>query len=728
MDKDKLLDLFEANLASSAKEILSKIWIPPYEAAKQIQKKLSQIPLLAPYFNEVMVSGETDNVSLYLIGNDEVLFYTPFMNFTRNVIFSELSPQVIAKHGDQLCLVKKNDNLAERLRLPKVLLVNPWLKEVLPSPQLNLSVASLASYLRKYQKAEVKIVDMQLGATIDDVVSELKSFSPDIFGLSVRFGYFYLCMEILARVISEPTNRGRPLIIAGGPTASLGYEEILRRFPEVLICSGEGERTMLDLAEYAKGIKKSLSEVSGIVYLKDGEIKRNPVIEIEMDDLPLPAMDTLPGLAENKGSLLAMETSRGCSYSACTFCPRVNMPRKWKAMSPSKVLWQLGYYEKAFANFHLEPTIYLADEDFIGRMSDNREAQRIEEIMEGINRNDFKIFFYSIDARVDQIYNPRQSKEWHIERMKMLNLCKEAISGFFLLGVESGSNKVLKRFNKRIEVNDSIMAIRILTSLGIDCRAAFINFDPLMDFEELRENVLLLERDDILLRPANLSKTSYAELFENIHDEGYIRENSLHRPLYEKTGFMTTELQVLIGSRYAELMKKAEQTYQKELFLSRIPDYDKAMYRVRFLDETIGDIALAYRKWFEKHWVLDGTLRGLMYTTAGDGRKRVEEFRTEYKRISFLFLKSLVWLFDKADILSLNDELGEIRKLRQLKEEVGIKERKEIILELLRLFEQRMHLLVDEIEEAMNRKIILENNLRRVINQWRKESAWPLAE
>ena len=96
---------------------------------------------------------------------------------------------------------------------------------------------------------------------------------------------------------------------------------------DLLICHGEGERTITDIVDYVRGDKKNLSEVSGITYMKNGELRRNPAQEIDMDDSPLPAMDTVSRLVKDGGAL-TMETSRGCYYSNCTFCPRTHKAKR----------------------------------------------------------------------------------------------------------------------------------------------------------------------------------------------------------------------------------------------------------------------------------------------------------------------------------------------------------------------------------------------------------------
>ncbi len=614
--------------------------------------------------------------------------------------------------------------------LPKVVLINPSVKEVFPSPRLALCVSLLASYLRKYQKADVRIVDMQIGPTMNDIIKEVKEVHPDIIGISVSFGQLPLGKQILERIFSEVVVDRKPIVIAGNVISAFGCKGLLQKFPNLLVCNSEGERTLIDLVEYITGNKKYLNEVSGITYIENGEIKSTSTIEVDMDDIPLPAMDTLEGIIENRGSL-TMEISRGCAHSACTFCPRTHKPRKWKGMRPEVVLKQLEYFKRIFDHFDVMRRIFMADEEFIGWIDGNKEAERIIKIMEGMIKGNFNLHFDQ-DTRIDRIYNLDKSKDWHVERMKMLVLCKKAGLDRLLVGVESGSDTVLERFNKKITANQSIMALRILTALGIKPRITFITFDPLMNFTELKKNVSFLERDDAFLQPMDLSKISYSELFDAVHDNDFVWKNSLHKPFYENIAYMVVNLEVLMNSHYVTLLKDAEGIYNRKLFVTHEPDYNMARYKVRYLNEIIGDIAINCQKWIDRHFAVDYCLKGMYKVASEEERKILFKFRANYRKLSFLLLKSLVWIFDLDNTLSLEDNSSDLKDI--MSDLKRFKERRDkllpnrIIFNVLELFNEKMKSLISNIESSINEGECLDENgqLRSVINQWKEKREWEL--
>ena len=722
--RHNILNTFNHLVIPQISILCKQFWTPPERIETALTEILQKYPQFSDY-TRIIVSGETNNLSIYLLSQDDVILYTPFTRASHNIIVLQESPKVLIKGGGKLYLIENTENISNRLRLPKVVLINPSVKEVFPTPRLALCVGSLASYLRKYQKAAVYLIDMQVNWTIGGIREYIQSIQPNIIGISISFGQMALATFLL-RNIFHYTNiaKKKPLVICGNVISSFEYKELLRNFPELIVCISEGELSIARLIDYVRG-DINLEAVPGIAYRKGKETEKTTRIEVNMDDLPLPAMDTVEGIIKRDGAL-TMEISRGCSHSACSFCPRIHKSLRWKGMSAGKILKQMEYYRQIFDAFGIEKRVFMADEEFIGWMKTGLETKRIKNIMRGLIARHINVKFET-NTRIDQIYNSKKNRQWHIRRMEMLALCKKAGLDRLLVGVESGSDSVLERFNKKIVSSDSIMAIRILTALGIRMRITFITFDPLMTFSELRDNVKFLERRDIYLREMSPSETTYSDLLDSIKDEAFAKLNSLNMPFYEYVSYMLVLLDVLMYCEYNTLIKEEEERRGKELVLNReTVDVGMARYKVKYLDETIGNIAVSCQTWIDKHFALDYCLKGIYKTAPNDEREMVFRVRSDYRKISFFLLKSLVWMFDEEHGMNLDGNIEDNEGLTRIRQ--GGKAEMEKIRDTMELFNYNMRMMVDDLKDAIKKGRIKDSNgvLQTTIREWEEKQDWLL--
>lgn len=101
-----------------------------------------------------------------------------------------------------------------------------------------------------------------------------------------------------------------------------------------------------------------------------------------------------------------------------------------------------------------------------------------------------------ISARVDTVFRENESLK-NVRRREVYELlAKSGLVGLYL-GVESGSEKQLKRFDKGVTVNENITAIRILREIGFVLEVGFIFFDPLADMEDLYDNINFIGESEL---------------------------------------------------------------------------------------------------------------------------------------------------------------------------------------------------------------------------------------
>lgn len=186
--------------------------------------------------------------------------------------------------------------------------------------------------------------------TVDELARKIISTSSDIVG-------FYSASVLKHKVmpfISGLKRRVAVPIIVGGPD-SASAKEYLDAGCDI-VCNGEGEVTICNIADYYNG-KKKKSEIKGISYLESGRFVQNPPQDLidNLDYLPFPKRDKIPLKYYYDYYIITMEkpyvtmmASRGCPMN-CTFCT-------------SHLLWRKRYRVRSVENVldeieHLKNTI-----------------------------------------------------------------------------------------------------------------------------------------------------------------------------------------------------------------------------------------------------------------------------------------------------------------------------------------------------------------------------------
>lgn len=218
----------------------------------------------------------------------------------------------------------------------------------------NLAVYSLRSYARTFGY-EPELLEFTINQQKDQILKGIYELKPDLLCFSCyiwNLSYVEEIMEDIKKILPEVT------IWAGGPEVSYDAPKFLTKHPEVdgIMCA-EGEKTLTELIRYYETEKsqgKSLEEIDGIVYHKDGEIHQTPLREImNMDDLVFPYED----LKDFEHKIIYYESSRGCPFS-CSYCLS-SIDKKLRFRSFSLVEKELEFFL-----VHKVPQVKFVDRTF----------------------------------------------------------------------------------------------------------------------------------------------------------------------------------------------------------------------------------------------------------------------------------------------------------------------------------------------------------------------------
>ena len=329
-----------------------------------------------------------------------------------------------------------------------VTLVNP------PSPSgappslfIPLGIGYLAAVLEKNQY-EVNVIDCQaLRPTRNQLKAELIKSHPDVVGVTSATLTYKPALEIV-KTAKEALSSC--LLILGGPHVTVLDEQTLNEAPEAdIIVRGEGERTMLELADLvSRSDQKNIQEVEGITFRRNDKIVRNKdrAFIQNLDELPHPAYEHFQ-LSKYKLSgkmYLPIITSRGCPFQ-CTFCLASKMcGKRFRTRSPKKVVDELEWLR----DVHGADVFAFYDDTF------TFDIKRAYEICEEMKNRGFDLP-WDCRTRVDRIST------------EILSKMRDTNCQLVHFGVESGSQKMLSAMKKGTTVEQNERAIRWAKEVGV---------------------------------------------------------------------------------------------------------------------------------------------------------------------------------------------------------------------------------------------------------------------
>ena len=317
------------------------------------------------------------------------------------------------------------------------------------------------------------------GITFDDTTGEIHRLAPDL--LCINAVYFWEKSPALFEFIAAlKTNGFDGHINLFGFFPTLVYRKILENSPAVdSIAVGEFENTLVELA-WALDAGKDISGIQGLAdasCLADSQSRmRRP--EKDPDQFAFPWRGDMT--ACSPGNTVSILASRGC-YNHCSFCPVpsfYNQGPLWRGRSPENVAREMQMLcDQGVSSF------YFCDPNFIG--PGRKGKQRTLALMDLIRP--MKIRF-GMETR------PQDLDEEIMEAL--VNAGFETL----LVGVESGSTKVLSCIDKASGPAASEQAIALCRKFGIEPEIGFLMFVPDSHLDDLKENLSFLMKNQLLDR------------------------------------------------------------------------------------------------------------------------------------------------------------------------------------------------------------------------------------
>jgi anaerobic magnesium-protoporphyrin IX monomethyl ester cyclase len=304
---------------------------------------------------------------------------------------------------------------------------------------------------------EVSLLDcVAEHSTMEDVYRRTLEFKPDLVGLTSTTVSFYYAKQALAEV-----KRADPRIktIMGGAHVSAIPLETMQECSDLDFgVYGEGEATTRELVQSLTD-GRPLGLIKGLCWRDDGKIVVNPPRpnERDLDRFPRPARHLLkdlklysPNPFRGYSRAVSVISSRGCTFD-CSYCDQSVFQRRWRGHGADAVLEEMEDLREhgGFDFFSFEDDHFLINKERVIELCRKMIERKLD-------------VGWSCSARANS-FTPH-----------VLELMRDAGCKIVYLGLESGSERMIKRIDKGMDLEAARKGAGLLRRHGIQGYGAFM--------------------------------------------------------------------------------------------------------------------------------------------------------------------------------------------------------------------------------------------------------------
>lgn len=338
-------------------------------------------------------------------------------------------------------------------------------------PQATLHVAA---GLDKYGY-RVTLIDQRIDKQWQKNLHHALADNPLFVGISAMTGT-QIKNGLSASALVKAFNPEIPVIWGGVHPSLLPEQTIQNKYTDIVVI-GEGDKVIVDIAKHLEE-KSHLEDIQGICYKNDGKrVISTPKRDlIDLNSLPfLPyhlvnVRDYLFNLY-NCIDTLNLLTGKGCPYH-CGYCyNNAYNNGRWRGKNAERIVEEI----EILVSFGAK-TIDLVDDCFFA------DINRVKIMCDTLLKRSIKVNL-TTNCRLDQI------ARFDFDFLKLLKR-----TGFIELfcGVESGSERVLKKINKGITLEEIMLANEKLKQVDIVPIYSFMGGFPGEALGDIKKTVNLM--------------------------------------------------------------------------------------------------------------------------------------------------------------------------------------------------------------------------------------------
>jgi anaerobic magnesium-protoporphyrin IX monomethyl ester cyclase len=398
----------------------------------------------------------------------------------------------------------------------------------------------------------VREADMSVGmlsAQIDDLtpeeaVEKILALDPKVVGftcMTVSFNWVARTAALLKKKAPQIHT------IQGGTHLTAIPERTMDEAPGIDIgVIGEGEKIIVPLLKALIGNNKT-SDIPGLIFrIGDGyQINERPPLVEDLSTLPIPAYDLLDPrsfINTTYGVLSApILSSRGCP-GKCKFCYKKTFGNRIRRRTSEHILNEIEHLIKNYGieHFSFEDDLFTASKKSLGAFFDEMDRRKLR-------------FEWSCWTRVDTVDS------------KILRSMKNHGCSLIRYGIESGSQEILDRNEKRTTLEQIRRAFDLTRNAGIMIMGCFMFGNMGETRESAQETMDLIKQ----LKPEMLYMSSCmpypgTEVARWAEENGYLATSNWDE--YQESGaFPVMRTDDLTAEEVQQIRQRANDILRKDL-------------------------------------------------------------------------------------------------------------------------------------------------------------------
>ncbi|MBT8375069.1 MAG: radical SAM protein [Deltaproteobacteria bacterium] len=379
---------------------------------------------------------------------------------------------------------------------------------------------------------KVKILDLNDLKDVDSIDELIKSFLPDIIGISIRNidntdttdpkGFINRYKKLVALI----RNCSKSPIVLGGSGFTIFPAEVLEALQADYGIIGEGERFSLFLNAIEK--KEDVSSIPGVITRGNKAQIPKPLDKSFAAQIDI--NNSHHKFYLKKGGMLNLQTKRGCNFK-CIYCtyPHIEGSRL-RLIPPKEVAITALKLQEAGAKY-----FFITDSAF------NSDFSHSSEVAKEFIKNGISIPWGAFFA-------PKSPPKDYFK------LLKDAGLNHVEFGTEAMSNKMLASYKKPFKINNIFDAHKLANNAGLHVAHFFLLGGPGENTDTLKETLSNIDKLDktVLFFFCGLRIYPYTALYDTALSEGQIsKDDDLLKPVFYQNESIRSEEIIRIVTRYA---------------------------------------------------------------------------------------------------------------------------------------------------------------------------------